>query len=212
MSRRFAPFVRRIVIACVIAAIAGAAIFVPFAGRFLAVDDGVTPADAVVVLDGTRAERWLEAADLYRAGTAPALVLSSGRREPAERQLERDGLHYPANAELARDMMVRMGIPAKAVTIVGGTLDNTAEEAAALRAMAAARGWRRLTIVTSKYHCRRARLAFRREFAGTGVEIFVHPSRYDPSDPPRWWRSRMDIRFVISELPKFVLYRAGLGT
>src|SRR5690348_15845198 len=107
--------------------------------------------------------------------------------------------------------MTKMGIPPSAITGVGGALDNTAQEAEAPREAASAHHWRRLMIVTSKYHCRRARLAFRRECAETGVDIAVRASRYDPCDPPRWWRSRMDIRFVASELPKFMLYRVGLG-
>ena len=45
----------------------------------------------------------------------------------------------------------------------------------------------------------------------TGIDIAVHGSRYDASDPARWWRSRVDVRFVASELPRFVLYRLGLG-
>jgi uncharacterized SAM-binding protein YcdF (DUF218 family) len=211
MSRRFTTLLRRTVVATVFIAIVAAAIFFPLAGRFLAIDDGVMRADAIMVLDGAHAERWLEAADLYRAGVAPAIVLSPGRREPAELALERLGIHYPVNAELARDTMIRIGIPARAITILEGALDNTAQEAAALRGAGAARGWRRLMVVTSKYHCRRARLAFRREFAGTGVDIIVHASRYDPGDPARWWRSRMDVRSVAAELPKFVLYRVGLG-
>ncbi|PYR79726.1 MAG: hypothetical protein DMF86_02800 [Acidobacteria bacterium] len=211
MPRRLTSIVRRTAVVVLLLAILAAGIGLPFAGRFLAAEDPLARADAIMVLDGAHAERWLEAVDLYRAGMAPSIVLSSGRREPAELYLERLGIHYPINSELARDTMVRMGIPANAITLTGGALDNTAQEAVAVRADALARGWRRLIVVTSKYHCRRARLAFRREFAATGIDIAVHGSRYDASDPARWWRSRVDVRFVASELPRFVLYRLGLG-
>ena len=40
---------------------------------------------------------------------------------------------------------------------------------------------------------------------------YPRASRYDPSDPARWWRSRADLRFVGFEWIKLVLYRLGLA-
>ena len=71
--------------------------------------------------------------------------------------------------------------------------------------------WRRVIIVTSKYHTRRAGFAFRRGLAGTGAEVIMRASRYDPSDPARWWRYRPDFRFAASEFQKLIAYRLGLG-
>ena len=71
--------------------------------------------------------------------------------------------------------------------------------------------WRRMIVVTSKYHLRRAGYAFRREFEGTGVEIVMRGSRYDKSDPEHWWASRADLRWMLSEAPKFAAYLLGLG-
>jgi hypothetical protein len=39
----------------------------------------------------------------------------------------------------------------------------------------------------------------------------MHGSRYDSSEPQRWWRKRADIRIVMQEFPKLVAYAAGLG-
>jgi uncharacterized SAM-binding protein YcdF (DUF218 family) len=66
-------------------------------------------------------------------------------------------------------------------------------------------------VVTSSYHTRRTKFAFRRAFAGTSVTILVRGSRYSQANPARWWTRRSDIRFVMSELPKFLAYVAGLG-
>jgi uncharacterized SAM-binding protein YcdF (DUF218 family) len=68
-----------------------------------------------------------------------------------------------------------------------------------------------MIVVTSKYHSRRAGFAFRREFAGTSVQVIVRASRHDPSEPARWWRRRADVRSVSSELQKLAAYMLGLG-
>src|ERR1051326_2085880 len=80
--------------------------FVIYGGRALQHEDALRRADAVFVpggpraegraaasfvLAGTRAERPLEAVELYRQGYAPWIVLSPGRPEPSEIWLARQG-------------------------------------------------------------------------------------------------------------------------
>lgn len=193
------------------AAVALTACFLPFAGRYLVVEDPLERSDAIVVLAGARVERWLEAADLYRSQWAPRIVLSPGRLENAEQQLRTRGVRFPTEAELARDALVQMGIPAGAIDILPGSVDNTAQEAEAAHAALAAAGWRRLIVVTSKYHTRRVSFAFDREFRGSGTQIVMRASRYDEAIPERWWTDRADFRYVTSELQKLLAYRLGLG-
>ena len=190
--------------------LAGAAFF-PFAGRYLVYEDALQKSDAIVVLAGARVERWLEAVEVYRSGWAPRILISPGRIESAEVQLHSMGIRFPSDADLARDAMVQLEVPAAAVETLPGSLDNTADEAAAVYALAATRHWSRLIVVTSKYHTRRARFAFVREFAGSNVQILIRGSRYDTATPARWWTTRADIRYVPSELEKLLAYKLGLG-
>lgn len=201
----------RLLLVCVAAVILLGAAGCPYAGRYLIVDEPLQPADALVVLAGTRAERWLEAVDLYRTKLAPQILLSPGIEEAAEVRVREAGIRFPTAAELSADAMRQMGIPASAISVLPQTVDNTADEAEQTRQFAAQRGWTRLIIVTSKYHTRRTRYAFEREFAGTDVRVQVHGSRYDGATPDRWWRHRADARFVLSELQKLAAYRLGLG-
>jgi uncharacterized SAM-binding protein YcdF (DUF218 family) len=97
------------------------------------------------------------------------------------------------------------------MTVLPHPVDNTADEAAQTRPVALQRGWTSLIVVTSKYHTRRTGYAFEREFAGTSVRIQVKGSRHDRVSPDGWWRSRSDLRYVVSELQKLVAYRLGLG-
>jgi uncharacterized SAM-binding protein YcdF (DUF218 family) len=185
--------------------------FAYYGGRYLQHEDPLQKADAIFVLGGARVERWLEAFDLHKEGYAPIIMLSPERPEPSEWLLKSRGIRFPATFELQRDALIQLGVPAGAIMASPGYVDNTAQEAALVRQTALSRGWKRVIIVTSKYHTRRAGFAFRRTFAGTGIPVLVRASRHDPSDPANWWRTRADFRFASTEWQKLILYRLGLG-
>ena len=185
--------------------------FLYYGGRYLQHEDPLQKSDAIFVLGGTRVERWLEAYELYREGYAPLILLSPERAEPAETLIRERGVPFPSTPELQRDALLRMGVPASAILAPAGWVDNTAQEGNVLKRSVEARGWKRMIVVTSKYHTRRSRFAMQRALRGTGTDVIVRASRYDPSDPARWWRTRADLRFAGSEWVKLVLYRLGLG-
>jgi uncharacterized SAM-binding protein YcdF (DUF218 family) len=182
----------------------------PFAGRVMYHEDGLVKADAVFVLAGERINRWLEASDLVNEGWAPEIALGGGYRESLERRLLGRGISIPSEGEVARAALIQLGHPPDRVRILGYT-DNTSEEAQMLRREAVARRWSRVIVVTSKLHTRRAGIAMRREFAGTGVQVIMRASRYDDDDPAHYWRKRRTVRTMLSELPKLLAYWAGIG-
>jgi uncharacterized SAM-binding protein YcdF (DUF218 family) len=137
-------------------------------------------------------------------------VLSSGRIEPAEEMVRARGIRFPREADLMKEAMVQLGVNAADIEIFPESVDNTAAEASVTRALSSSRNWRRIIVVTSKYHTRRSRYAFQRAFQGTGVDVQVHGSRFDDSRPDSWWKHRTDVRFVISEWQKLLAYRLGL--
>jgi uncharacterized SAM-binding protein YcdF (DUF218 family) len=180
-------------------------------GHFFTREDPLQHADAIAVLAGTFTDRALEAADLYHRGLAPRIVLSQGVPEQSVPELARRGITLPPTAEVTRGVLQKLGIPRDAIIVPDRLHDNTAEEGQTLRQLAMANGWHRLIIVTSRYHLRRARFAVRRELRGTGIEVMMHGSRYDDTNPDRWWTSRADWRWVLTEGPKLVAYELGLG-
>lgn len=138
------------------------------------------PADAVVMLGGgiepsryeaagfhlTRAgDRLLMAVEMMRLGKAPVLVLGGGASElNGEKQIE---------ADLVRDWIANWhllevaGHPTPEVLSLGRCFD-THDEAVKVRALAEARGWRRVLLVTSASHMRRALATF--QTAGVSAE------------------------------------------
>ena len=180
-------------------------------GSFLAREDPLEKADAIFVLAGTAMTRQLEGADLFLAGYAPRIVLTREPSDPAFDVIAKKGLVFPTAADRARDVYLALGIPLDAVVVPDRLHRSTAAEAITLRELARMYQWRRVIVVTSKYHLRRAGFAFRRELDGTGVEVMMRGSRYDRAVPERWWRVRADIRDILSEVPKLLAYAAGLG-
>ena len=129
-------------------------------GRFLAVDQPLEKADAIFVFAGTLAERPLEAGDLFREGYAPRIVVTRATRDQATFQLEKRGVRIPTEDDLSREVLLQLGVPAGALIIPSFVHDNTAEEARTLRELALKYKWRRVILVSSKYHLRRVNLAF----------------------------------------------------
>jgi uncharacterized SAM-binding protein YcdF (DUF218 family) len=181
-----------------------------YAGRFLAHEDPLQAADAIFVLAGTRVERPLEAADLFRDGYARRIVLTRGASEQqAVRTAEGRGAVVPGDADLTVALLRSLGVPSEAVLVAPALHDSTADEARTLRALAGSEGWTRVIVVSSTYHLRRAAIAMRRALRGTGVEVIMRASRHDPSTPDRWWERRADIRWIVSETPKLIAYAVG---
>ncbi len=185
------------------------------AGRLLVRLDPVasaTPADAIYVLGGSRVDRWLEAAELFKAGVARHIVLSRGGTEPGEILLASQGITVPNNGDIARNVMVNhLGIPASAVDVLPEPVDNTAHEAEAILERAQQQGWTHIIVITTTSATRRAGYAFERVL-GDRVRVTVRASRYDEYDKVWWWRSRLSFRQTFYELPKLFAYWLGLGS
>ena len=180
-------------------------------GRFLTKEDPIQKADAIAVLAGTRLDRPLEGVDLYQAGYAPTIVLTYEIPERALAEAGRRGAALPVVADEARGVMIKLGVPPSAIIQPARIHGNTAQEAQTLHQLAQQHGWRRIIVVTSPYHLRRAAFAIRRELKGTDVEVDMHATRYEPAHPDRWWENREDLRWVLDEGAKLIAYELGLG-
>jgi uncharacterized SAM-binding protein YcdF (DUF218 family) len=159
------------------------------AGAWWVVDDQPARADAILVLgdDNFAGERAAKAAELYRANWAPTVVASGRLLRP-----------YAGIAELIdRDLQAR-SVPQTAIVRFPQRAENTREEAQALRDLVTSRGWRRVLLVTSNYHTRRARYIFSKVFPPQ-VTVLTVSARDSDYDPDAWWESRQGRKIFLLE-------------
>ena len=179
---------RRAVLAAGAAVLVAAAAFrLAFAGVSWWIDCGDAPEDAdiIVVLGGGFA-RPLFGADLYLGGRAPQIWLSRVRRDEIEDRIRELGIDLPPETDINHAILLKKGVPEKAIHFYGLNLNSTYEEAKALAAGFDGRG-RKIILVTSRFHARRARMIFRHRLPA--ARILVCPTPYDTFDR-RWWRHK----------------------
>jgi uncharacterized SAM-binding protein YcdF (DUF218 family) len=150
------------------------------AAGFWIVQDRIEPADVIIVIgdDNYTADRATEAAALFRAGWAPQVVASGRMLRP----------NVSVADFMGRDLESR-GVPASAIVHFSHRADNTLEEADGLRVLVAQKAWRRILLVTSNYHTRRARYIFRKVMPGS-VSLEVAGASDSEFAPATWWESR----------------------
>lgn len=175
--------------------------------RFLSVGEPPRPADLLYVLGGDLDSRPFLAAELYRRGIAPRIALP---REERGRAVQL-GL-YPDHTEVVRQILRREGVPDSAIVVLeqpGGST-STAEDARLLREYVVSHRIRRVTVITHRWHTRRARWLLRRELAGTGVEVAMAGAPDPRFREDDWWRSEAGLVTYATEYLKLVhnrLYR-----
>ena len=125
---------------------------------YLFVEDPLEAASAIVVLSGAIPYRPLEAAQLYKDGWAPRIVLTRPLRTKRHYALKALGLAYPEAHEVSRQVLLKLGVPDGAIGVIEGEIHSTISEAhQVLKELAPPEGTK-LIVVTSKQHTRRARL------------------------------------------------------
>jgi uncharacterized SAM-binding protein YcdF (DUF218 family) len=158
------------------------------AGRVLVVSGDPDAGDAVVVLSGDPLGGRVQAgAATFRQSGAELLVVMVASTGPV----------YDPRDDLLR-FLTRGGIDESAVRFVGPAT-STADEAGLIAGLARRCGWRRIVIVTSPYHTRRARWLFDRALSDTHVAAVASE---EPAHRWTWWAHESDTEAVLLEWVK----------
>jgi uncharacterized SAM-binding protein YcdF (DUF218 family) len=156
--------------------------------QVLTVDSGPVKGDVLVVLGG-RPDRADRAAELFKEGEAPKILVSGfGDDVSNEHMLERDGVPEAA-----------IILESKSRT----TRENAEFSIPLLRQM----GAHRVIIVTSWYHSRRALMCF--EHYAPDIQFYSRPSYF--AYPKSDWRPKDISGYVKSEYVKLLGYWVCYG-
>jgi uncharacterized SAM-binding protein YcdF (DUF218 family) len=155
-----------------------------FPQKFLCVDSGSVGADVVVVLGGGSQDRPERAAELFKEHAAPRLLVT--------------GL---GDCKINRRLLIEAGVPLPVVQMEDQS-HTTRENAIFAVKLLRNQGVRRVIIVTSWYHSRRALASF--EHYAPEIQFYSRPSYFGH---PRadWVRNKLTHRIYL-EYPKLLGY------
>jgi len=178
-----------------------------FAAHSLIVKAEMPSADAIVVLSGssTYIERANWAAKLYREGRAPLIVLTNdGLIGGWDNREDRNPYYY----ELTAKRLQQQGVPPDKIQLAPGFALVTYDESVVVRDFATTRNLKRLLIVTSGYHSRRALWSMRRACEGSGIQVGIDsaPPGWKTPSPWLWWSRRWGWKVVGGEYLKMAYY------
>jgi uncharacterized SAM-binding protein YcdF (DUF218 family) len=132
--------------------------------------------DAIVAISGGDTQaRTHEAIILYQKGWASHLIFSGAAQDASG----------PSNAQAMKQQAIQEGVPEPAV-IIEETSANTQQNAANTKALLEQHQLKKIILVTSAYHQRRASLEFG-ERAGSEVDVINHPVAHDKQWTEQWY-------------------------
>lgn len=160
-----------------------------FPQQVLCIDSGAARADVIVVLGGGGYERPQRAAELFLAGDAPLLIVTG-----------------QGDSETNRRLLTKKGVPADSIRLEPNAR-TTRENALLTLPLLRQAGARKVILVTSWYHSRRALRCF--QHYGSDIQFLSRPSYY--AFPRNQWTREGLARHIRSEYLKLAGYCLRYG-
>ncbi len=167
-------------------------------GGYLVRTDAPQKADAALVLAGDGwGNRILTAAQLVRDGYVPKVLVSGP-----------DGTYGLHESDLAIPFAVKHGYPESYFVHVDHEARSTQAEAAAVMPEIRREGIRRMLLVTSNFHTRRAGRIFRELAPDVTIVVVGAPDQY--YTPDGWWHNREGQKTFVTEWEKTIANWLGI--
>jgi len=170
-------------------------------------EDRLTPASAIVVLSGGVPARELEAADLFKQGIAPVILLPHDPERQGVLQLRGRGVAMETELELRLRILRTLGVPSGAIVVLDPEIQSTDREAVVVVDYAASHQLSSLVVVTSAFHTGRVKMVYGRLLRERSIDVAVRKARAEAYAPDNWWHSRVGLRDGLIEWQKLWLYR-----
>jgi uncharacterized SAM-binding protein YcdF (DUF218 family) len=181
-----------LVLSILVAVLVGLMFFGVFGARLvLTVSAPPSPADAILVLGGETPRRSAKAADLFNAGLAPRVFVSGG-----------------GDATIIRRYLIQEGVPADRITIEDRST-TTWENAQFIAPVLRNHNVRRVLLVTSWFHTRRAVATFRRAAGDLRFSPVAAEYSWAAYRSP-WWEQTKDVCREYAKIGAYV-FRHGVS-
>ena len=164
-------------------------------------EDNPAKVDAIFVLAGAPDERAPKAAELFHQGYAQTIVATGERIHPLLEVLDT----VLTEAQLTGQALLNEGVDSSAIKLIErGT--STYEESELILGYAEHNNFKRIILVSSKFHTSRMQRVFRKKFEDQGITLLIigaEPRRYEISN---WWNNEEALIFVNNEYLKHLYY------
>ncbi len=171
-------------------------------GNYLIYEDTLTQVDAAFVLSGMPTERLPYGVKVYKEGQTPLLIATGEHIDP---DLETLGIMLTDAALAQKALVEKYGVDSTDIIILEeGT--STFEESEVILGFAKAQGYKRIMIVSSKFHTRRIKNVFKKKFAAKGIETVIRGAQSEDYEINQWWISEQGLIFVNNEYLKLIYY------
>jgi uncharacterized SAM-binding protein YcdF (DUF218 family) len=172
-------------------------VWLPLIGEVLVVEDRLEKSDVIIVLGtDSKGDREAWAAKLYENGFAKRIIMCGYEVG-----------WQTSTAEIMKRHAVYLGVPEDAIILDygwdnNGTWDNAINSLKIVKK----NNFQTVIVVTSNYHTRRSRYAFRKVFRDSNVRILISPCPGGSFSPDEWWKSRRHIKGIFLEYTKLLYY------
>ena len=159
----------------------------PFLAERLIIEKKLERADVILVLGGsaTYIERTQKAAELFKQGVAPKILLSDEGTRGGWNRVEKRNIPF---VEMAQRSLVEQGVPPESIEILQPQVAGTIYEAENLQKKIEDSNLKSVLLVTSAYHTRRTLWIFQKILAEKNVEVGIeHPPTGEQTPPPFYW-------------------------
>ncbi|HUC96194.1 MAG TPA: YdcF family protein [Candidatus Saccharimonadales bacterium] len=152
------------------------------------------PVDAIVAISGGDTDaraNW--AISLYKNGWSDTLIFSGAAQDKSG----------PSNAAVMKDLAIADGVPSASIYIDENSA-TTGQNAKNTQTIFSQHDIKKVILVTSGYHQRRASLEFNKQ--AKGVVILNSPAQNDKDWSFWWWTTLRGWWLAVSEIVKIIIF------
>lgn len=170
-------------------------------GNYLITEDEIEQADAVYILGGSSNDRAAKAIQIYKDGFSERFYCTGGHISKEFELLDTT----LTEAEITQSFLVKKGIPKRNAIAINDCF-STRDEADLIYDHANKNKFKKIIILSSKFHLRRVKNVFEEKFEGSEISTLYIGAPSTDYNEDEWWRYEKGLIMVNNEYLKLVYY------
>lgn len=170
-------------------------------GNYLVAQDETQPTEVCFVLGGNSFDRGKQAISISDKYPEQLFVATGGRCS-----IQIQALDTAINeAQLTKHFMINRGVSKNNIEILTGST-STFEESNEILLYCKQKGLKKISILSSSFHLRRARMVFEKKFNKEGIKVLFFAAPDKNFDANNWWKDEEGLITCNNEYIKLLYY------